>query len=190
MKEEPARPEIPPTTLWLALLGRGLAALLFAMLAISNPRMPISTLAKLFAAFAVVDGALALYGASRARRAGIAGHGRPLAIEGFTSGALGVAALLFPPASALRILGGVRSVITGALDVLWARRDPTTELPQLGGIVGVGLGAVILGWPGGELAVPWLLGLAAFVSGALFTAGALSKFRRDDLAVSTLPVAA
>jgi len=70
-----------------------------------------------------------------------------------------------------------------------SNRHDISALVMLGGIAAVGLGVLLVGWPGpGTVALPWLLGLQAMVSGSLFLAGALSELRR--VATTVVPHAA
>lgn len=173
-------PDVRETKLWRTVFGRGFLALLFALLALADPWMPVDRLAKLLAAYAFADGALAFYAARRAHRTHAFGHGRALALEGLVGAAVGVAALVLPVVAALRIIGGLRWLAIGASEVVWSRRDQATELVELGGIMGVALGILVLAWPGPALvALPWLLGLAALVSGALDFAGSMSHIRSE-----------
>jgi uncharacterized membrane protein HdeD (DUF308 family) len=165
---------------WYGVLGRGVVALLFAMFAIANPHpwMSAGRLAKLFAGYAIIDSALSAFVAVRTHATHEAQKSGLVALEAALSAALGIVALAVPSVLALRVIGGLRAVVVGASDVLWARRGNVDDLVEMGGIVAIVLGGILLAWPGpATVALPWLLGLAALVSGGLLFAGALSKLR-------------
>jgi uncharacterized membrane protein HdeD (DUF308 family) len=179
--DEPGLFETRETKLWFATVGRGVAALLFAMLAIGSPSpwMPIRRLAILFAVYAVADSGLTFFAAGRARRTHVVKTGRLLALEGGLSALVAIVAFAFPALTPLRILGGLRGMVIGTSDVLWSRRGNASDLIELAGVVAFVFGLLLLAWPGpGSIALPWLLGISTLVSGALLFAGALSQLRR------------
>ena len=175
-----APPAFMESKLWYGVLGRGGVALLFALLAIASTRpwLTVERVAQIFAAYAILDSVLSAFVAVRghAGRGGV--RGWLPALEAVLSAGLGVVALVLPSILALRIVGGLRALVVGTSDVLWAGRGERDDLIEMSGIVAIVLGVVLLAWPGpGTVALPWLLGLAALVSGALLFAGALSKLR-------------
>jgi uncharacterized membrane protein HdeD (DUF308 family) len=179
--QEPARSVIREAKLGRPVLVRAAVTLIFAVLAIANPWMPIARLAELFALYAIIDGAMSLYGAIRARH--IAKGVWPLAIEGVASVGMGILAIAFPVAATVRVLGGLRALMVGASDVAWTRDDERAEGVELAGIVAVVFGIIIFAWPGhGAEALPWLLGLTALVSGALLFAGGMKQYAEPELA--------
>jgi uncharacterized membrane protein HdeD (DUF308 family) len=179
--QEPARSVIREAKLGRPVLVRAAVTLIFAVLAIANPWMPIARLAELFALYAIVDGAMSLYGAIRARH--IVRGVWPLAIEGVASVGMGILAIAFPVAATLRVLGGLRALMVGASDVAWTRDDERADGVELAGIVAIVFGIIIFAWPGhGAEALPWLLGLTALVSGALLFAGGMKQYAEPDLA--------
>jgi uncharacterized membrane protein HdeD (DUF308 family) len=178
---ETATGSVRETKLWYAVLARGGVSLLFAMIAIASPRLSLRGLATLFALYSFVDGALALFCADRVRRTHVVARGEMLTIHGIIGAITGILALLFPHAAALRLIGGLRAVTVGASEIGWGRRGNTSDLIELAGITSVAIGLVLLAWPGpGTIAVAWLLGLIALVSGALTFAGALSHFKSGE----------
>jgi uncharacterized membrane protein HdeD (DUF308 family) len=178
--EEPSEHDQTESKLWLPLVLRGLVALVFSIVALSSVRVPIGRLSVLFATYALADGFLGLY-AGRGFRT----HKRRrlLGVDGIASVIAAVIVLAFPVASALQIAGGIRAVIGGACDATWSlsrRASDYQMMTGLGGISGVALGIVLLGWPGPAIvALPWLLGLGAFVSGSLLVGGAITQVRRE-----------
>lgn len=154
-----------------------MAGVVFGIVAISTPNMPMKTLQTLFAGYVLVDGALAAYGANLT-------HGRrSLLIQSIVDVTAGLGALLMPGATALRIIGGARSVVVGGCEATTTLRPSASEVHWLsgfGGIAAILTGALLLAWPGsGEIALPWLLGLSAWLSGILFTGGAVIDLARD-----------
>ncbi|HVH41506.1 MAG TPA: DUF308 domain-containing protein [Labilithrix sp.] len=162
--------------LWFLLLGRGLVGAFVGMLLFSNPFAPLRSVVNLFLGYLVADGCLSLLAARYAARA--ARRTKALALVGVIDVLAAIAAFALPAALPLRIIGGIRGVLAGVADVRWSRRLRLSDLLALGGVAAVGCGLLLLGWPGPAInALPWLLGLEAMVSGALFVAGALSQIR-------------
>lgn len=165
------------TRLWFTLLGRGFVGLLVGMLLLTNPWASLGTIAMLFVAYVVADGALSLYAGRRMKR--LNAGSRPFMLLGLVDVAAAVLAIALPSALPLRLIGGVRAVVGGACDVRWPRGKNRSELLTLAGVAAIGFGVLLLGWPGpGTTALPWLLGLEAMVSGSLLVGGALSEIRR------------
>jgi uncharacterized membrane protein HdeD (DUF308 family) len=185
--ERPAPWDLAPgeRDLWLGTLGRGALALLFALLAIANPWMRIRNLAHLYGAYALVDATLAFFLMDHARRRHARDREWSLGVEGIAGVVVALGSFVFPAVTPIRILGGLRGLVVGTSEVVWSRRDSASELVELGGVLACMLGALLLAWPGpATLALPWLLGLLALVSGALLFAGALTHLRRASLAAA------
>jgi uncharacterized membrane protein HdeD (DUF308 family) len=173
--------ETKETKLWYGILARAGVSLLFAIVVISDPWMRVGRLATVFGVYALVDAALALFCSERIRRTHTVARGQTLAVEAGISAFVGVLALLLPPFAALRILGGLRALGLGSADVAWSWRGNTNNLLELSGFADIIFGIIVLAWPGpGLLALPWLLGITAMVSGALALAGTLSRFTSDE----------
>jgi uncharacterized membrane protein HdeD (DUF308 family) len=185
--ETSAASTVTETKLWLAVLSRGFVALLFALLALAGATPAIADLARLFAVYALVDGALALYAARRAQKTHAIRHGRVLALEGILDVAVAVAAFAIPGLVALRIIAALRFVTIGASELVWTRHERATELVELSAVASFFVSLLILAWPGtGDVALPWLLGLAALVTGGLDFAGAMSELRTRVLLERTV----
>jgi uncharacterized membrane protein HdeD (DUF308 family) len=176
--------------LWYGVLGRGAVALLFALLAIGSTRpwLSVRPLAWLFAAYAIIDSGLSVFIAVRGHRKHAVHRDWPIVVEALLSAGLGVVALLLPSVLALRIIGGLRALVVGTSDVVWgAGKEHGDDLIEMAGIVAFLLGVLLLAWPGpATVALPWLLGLASMLSGALLFAGALSKLRARAVALGQL----
>jgi uncharacterized membrane protein HdeD (DUF308 family) len=160
------------TSSWWALVLRGLAAILFGVLAFVWPHITLTALVFLFGVFALVDGVLAIV-------AGIRSHPEykrwwVLFVEGIVSVIVGVLAFVMPgiTALALLILIGAWAIVTGAFEMgaaIQLRKYITGEwLLALAGIASVLFGFALLINPSvGALAVVWLIGAYAIVFGLL-----------------------
>jgi uncharacterized membrane protein HdeD (DUF308 family) len=159
---------------WWILALRGALALLFGILALLWPGVTLIFLVALFAAYAIVSGAVALAGALRNRR----DRGWWLALVlGLVSLAAGILAIFYPGITALVlvIMMGVNAVLSGVLEIAMAvrlRREIEGKgewLLGLAGLVSILFGAFVLAFPGpGALALVWLVALHAMTIGILF----------------------
>src|SRR6266478_539053 len=102
---------------WWAIALRGLAAILFGVLAFIWPRMTLTVLIFIWGAYALVDGVVAV-------AAGIKSHGEynrwwVLLLEGILSVLAGVVAFIMPGITALvlLILIGAWAIVTGAFEI-------------------------------------------------------------------------
>ena len=157
---------------WWALVLRGIAAILFGVLAFMWPGITLTALVLLFGAYALVDGAFSIV-------AGIKSYGEQkrwwlLLIEGCLSVAAGVFAFIIPAMTALIILLLIASwaIVTGAFQIAAAiqlRKHITGEwLLALSGILSVLFGALLFYNPiGGALTVVWLIGAYSVFFGLL-----------------------
>src|SRR5918911_1894682 len=105
---------------WWVVGLRGLAAILFGILAFAWPGMTLAVLVLLFAAYALVDGVLGLVAAFR----GGAQHRVAMAIEGVVSILAGIAAFVWPGLTALVLLFIIAfwAIVTGVLEIVAAIR--------------------------------------------------------------------
>ena len=169
--------QLRETRLWYAAFGRGVVAAMFGMLLMSSTHQSVATIAGIFAAYVIVDGIASLYLAWRARRIGR--RSWAALFVGVVDVAAAVVAVVIPAMLVLRLVGGLRAIVSGSGDAFSPHRQHQSELLTLGGVAAVMLGILILAWPGPvSVALPWLLGLEAMVSGALFVAGAASEIKR------------
>jgi uncharacterized membrane protein HdeD (DUF308 family) len=154
---------------WWVMAVRGVAALLFGILALIWPQITLTVLVLLFGAYALVDGVLALVTAFS--RAGRATGRRPwLIVEGVLGIAAGVVTFVWPQITAVALLALIAAwaVLTGVIEIIAAvrlRRELQGEwLLALSGALSVLFGVLIVLWPGaGALAVVWLIGVYAIV---------------------------
>lgn len=159
---------------WLAL--RGAIAILFGVLAIAWPAVTLLSLAALFAAFALVGGAVWTFGAIRHRKTD--DQWWVMLVLGLVSILAGAAAMLYPAMTmlVLVLLFGANALVTGVMDLIIAvrvRRYIRGEwLLLLSGVVGIVFGLIVLLFPleAGVVALSLVLGIYALVSGAMLLA--------------------
>jgi uncharacterized membrane protein HdeD (DUF308 family) len=157
---------------WWILLLRGLAALLFGVLAILSPLITATVLVIFFGAYALVDGIFAVY-ASLTHRAG---HDRwwVLLLEGLTGIVIGLLAYVYPDVATLFLLYFIAAwaILTGIMEIVAAirlRREIEGEwLLVFSGILSVLFGILVVIFPVfGTVAVVWLIGIYAILFGLL-----------------------
>lgn len=176
---------------WWVFLLRGLAAVVFGVLAFVWPGITLAALIILFAVWALFDGVFALISSVGAAEA----HEPwwPLVFMGLLGVAAGLVALRWPSITALALLFVVAywSILRGILEIVAAVRMrhlvPGEWWVAVGGIASIVFGLLLVISPGtGLLAVIWLLGIYAIIFGiAQFMIG----LRLRDLA-SRMPAPA
>jgi uncharacterized membrane protein HdeD (DUF308 family) len=162
---------------WWLLLLRGIAAIIFGMLAFAWPGVTLLTLILFYGAFALVDGVLAIIAAITG---GAPGPRWWLAIVGLLGIAAGLLTFLMPGLSALVLLFFIAgwAIATGVFQIIGAiqlRKEIDNEwLLILGGIISVLFGIGVMLAPGaGAVALIWVIGTYAIIMGVLFVALAL-----------------
>jgi uncharacterized membrane protein HdeD (DUF308 family) len=163
------------TRSWWLLALRGVAAILFGVIAFIWPGMTLIGLTFLFGVYALVNGVLAFWAAYNAPK-GYARFGG-LIFEGVLSVAAGVLAFIWPGLTALSLqfIIGIWAIINGVVEIAAAIRLRKVIANEwwlvLAGIVSVLFGLLILARPGaGALALVWWIGTFAIVFGALLIA--------------------
>jgi len=153
---------------WWVIGLRGLAAVLFGILAFVWPGMTLAVLILLFGAYALVDGILGIIAAFR----GETHHRVALGLEGVVGVLAGLAAFVVPGLTALVLLYIIAlwAILTGVFELFAAirlRRVLSNELGLIiGGVLSVLFGIVLLVAPGtGALAVVFLIGAYAIIFG-------------------------
>jgi uncharacterized membrane protein HdeD (DUF308 family) len=160
---------------WWAVGLRGLAAIIFGILAFIQPGLTLTVLVLLYGAFALWDGVFAIISGVWHR------HQNKrwwiVALEGLVSIIAGVIALLVPGLTAIVLVYVIAawSIITGVLAIVTAirlRKEITGEwLLMLTGVLSVLLGVAMALLPGtGALALVWLIASYAVASGVLLVA--------------------
>jgi uncharacterized membrane protein HdeD (DUF308 family) len=157
---------------WWMLALQGLVALLFGVLAVLWPGLTLLWLVALFAAYAIISGGAALYGAVKNRTMDTGWW--LILLLGLVSVAAGVLAIFYPglTALALVLLMGANALITGVLQIVVAirlRKMVNNEwLLVLIGAASIVFGVLVLVFPGaGALALVWLISFYAVLSGIL-----------------------
>jgi uncharacterized membrane protein HdeD (DUF308 family) len=156
---------------WWMFAIRGIAAIVFGILAFIWPETTLVVLVILFGAYVFVDGAALLVALARgdadARRDGWA-----VGIIGVLGVAAGVVTFVWPGLTALSLLYLVAfwAVATGIFQVIAAialRRELEGEFwMALGGVASIVFGAVLVAFPGsGLLSLVWLVGIWSVVFG-------------------------
>lgn len=158
---------------WWLFLIRGIAAVIFSILAIAWPGVTILVLTLFWGAYAFVDGGVALW-------AGIAGNGKARSDRWWLIllGVIGILAglfTLFSPgdvATLLLMMIAVWAIVIGIFQIVGAirlRKEINGEwLLGLGGILLVLYGIFFIAQPGaGALSVIWMISFGSFVFGIL-----------------------
>ena len=156
---------------WMPLL-RGLAAVIFGVMAFIWPGLTVATLVLLFGAFTLVDGVSAAIGAVMNRK--VDRYWWLVLLLGAFSILAGIAALVWPDLTALLLLYmiAVRALATGILDIITATQL-RKEIEGEWLLVLVGLGSVLFGlfaffWPSaGALAIIWVIAIYAIIVGVI-----------------------
>jgi len=156
---------------WLVLL-RGIAAILFGILALAWPQVTLVSLVLLWGAWALIDGVTALIAGWNAKDGG-----KPMwqiVLVGVVGIAAGVLTFAMPgvTAIALLVMIAVWAIVSGVLEIVAAirlRKEIANEwMLILSGALSVAFGALMIISPGaGALAVLWLIGSFAIAFGVL-----------------------
>ena len=160
---------------WWTFVVRGIAAILFGLLAFLWPGITLTALVLLFGAYALIDGVLSIGAAVTSVRR--RGRWWVLIVQGvFGIIAAGVT-IVFPGLAALALLYVIAAwaLVTGALEVVAAislRKYLRKEwLLALGGALSMVFGILLMIFPGaGALALVLWIGAYMFVAGCLLVA--------------------
>ena len=152
---------------WWVVALRGLAAIIFGVLAFILPGPTLAVLIVLYGAYAIVDGVLALYAAVRS------GDNRwTFVIEGVIGIAAGLVAFVWPGITALALLFVIAAwaMLTGIMEVIAGvrlRRAIDNEwMLIIAGLLSIVFGILLIAQPGaGALAIVWLIGVYAVAFG-------------------------
>jgi uncharacterized membrane protein HdeD (DUF308 family) len=155
---------------WWTLVLRGVAAVIFGILAYVWPGITFTVLVLFFGAYALWDGVFALIAAFRTQ----AERRWPLVLEGLVGVAAGLLTFIWPGAAtlALLIIIGAWALVTGIFEIVAAirlREEIEGEwLLLVSGLLSVLFGIAIAIWPAaGLVAVTWLIGAYSIVFGIL-----------------------
>lgn len=156
---------------WWALVVRGVAAILFGILAFVWPGVTIEILILFFGAYMLVDGVFALIAAigGRATR-----HWGLLLLEGILGIAIGIITFVAPGITAVALLLYIAAwaLVTGVIEIVAAirlRREIEGELwLGLAGLLSIGFGILLLVFPlAGAVGIVWVLACYAIAFGAV-----------------------
>ena len=169
---------------WWAIALRGVAAIIFGLLALMMPGITMAALILLFGVYAVVEGIFNVIAAVR-------GHsGAPrwfLLLEGIVSIAAGLVAFVWPGLTALVLLYVIAAwaIVTGVLEIAAAVRLHNRIRGEwwlfLGGILSVVAGVLMMWAPGaGALALVMWIGAYVLALGVLHV-GLAFRLRRGSV---------
>lgn len=168
---------------WWLLLLRGLAAIVFGILAFVWPGVTLLTLIVFYGAYALIDGVLSLLAAMTGRGGSVPTSW--LVIAGILGIAAGLLTFLWPGVTALVLILfiGAWSLVRGIFEIFAAiqlRKEIDNEwLLILSGVLSVLFGAAVIVMPGaGALALIWLIGAYAVAFGILMVGLSLRLKRR------------
>jgi len=175
---------------WHWVVIRGVAAVIFGLLAFIWPGITLAALVIVWGAYALVDGALALIAAFRVRD-----RGKPLwalLIVGLLGLAAGILTFIWPAMTALVLLSFIAAwaIVMGIFQIVAAirlRKSIENEwLLALSGVLSVLFGVLLLLRPGaGALAVIWIIGAYAIAFGVLLIALGLKLKGRSSRMISS-----
>ena len=163
---------------WWLLLLRGIAAIVFGVLAFAWPGLTLVTLVLFYGAFALVDGVIALVAA-------FTGGAKPvptwwLVVIGLLGIAAGIATFVMPGITAILLIlfMGAWALVHGIFEIIGAiqlRKEIDNEwMLILSGVVSVLFGIIVLIAPGaGALGLIWAIAAYSIVFGISFVALAL-----------------
>lgn len=160
---------------WWALLLRGLASIVFGVLAFAWPGITILSLVILYGAYALVDGVFALYAAISGSNG--AGSRWWLAIVGIAGVLAGLYAFFLPGAAALILVTLIAAwaIVSGVFEIVGAirlRKEIDNEwMLILHGLLTLLFGVVLFAMPGaGAVAMIWVIGAYAIAAGVILSA--------------------
>jgi uncharacterized membrane protein HdeD (DUF308 family) len=166
---------------------RGVAAILFGILAIMWPNVTLLVLVAFFAAYAFITAGASIYAAVKNRNTDKGWW--LILLLGLVALAAGVLSIFYPAVTALVLvlLMGANALVTGILDMAIAirlrKRVQGEWLLILTGIISVVFGVLVMAFPGaGALAMVWLVSFYAVLTGVLLLALAL---RMRSLRITT-----
>jgi uncharacterized membrane protein HdeD (DUF308 family) len=157
---------------WWVFALRGVAAILFGIMAIAWPGITLTALILLFGAYAFVDGVALLVALARGER-GARRHAWTVGVMGLLGIVASIVTFVWPGITALSLLYLVAfwAIAMGVFQVgaaIALRREIEGEFWMgLGGVISVIFGSLLIVSPGtGLVALVWLLGFWAIAFGA------------------------
>ena len=163
---------------WWMVGARGALAILFGILLLLRPTLPLDRVVVLFGVYAALDGAWAIVSALWVTRRSLAGW--PVLLEGAVSLVVGVLALVWPLVPR-QLVGAVAiwGLLTGVLEIVAAvllpREGAGYWLLATGGVFSLFLALLIIMLPhASQPYVVCALGIYALAFGTLLVAAAVS----------------
>lgn len=174
---------------WMALVLRGIAAILFGVLTLKWPNVTVGSLVVLFGGFVMLDGLLGVVAAMRAR-AGDAEWGAALMV-GLVELILGLLIIMWPEMTTrvMLLFVGSWAIIRGVLEIYSAvqlRQVIKGEaLLATVGVLSLLFGVIVLARPDiAAIAILWTIGIYLIVSGVLLVLLGM-RMRRAGMAGAT-----
>jgi uncharacterized membrane protein HdeD (DUF308 family) len=178
---------------WKKMALRGVAAMLFGVLTLLWPSITLTALVLLFGAYVLLVGVSAL-AAALADRPELRGQRKWVALEGIVSVAAGGATFFWPHITALVLLYLIAfwAAVTGALELAMAvqlrGRMRHDWLLGLVGVLSIVVAVLLAAFPGeGALAITWLIGWYAMVTGALLVGLAIQLHKLESMSGERRP---
>ena len=155
---------------WWHFAVRGVAAIVFGILAIAWPKSAIAALVLLFGAFALVDGIFAVASGIQVRKD--FKYWWALLLEGLAGIAIGIMTFIWPNVTAFVLLYFIAAwaIITGIFEIV-AALEFRNVLPGewatfLAGVLSILLGILLFAYPtAGAVGMVWAIGLYAIAAG-------------------------
>jgi uncharacterized membrane protein HdeD (DUF308 family) len=161
---------------WWMVLLRGIAAIVFGILAITWPDLAVGVFVAFFGAYALVDGAFAIVAAFQGEDQDRWWH----VAQGALGILVGIVAWVYPDLTALSLLYfiGAWALVTGVMEIVAAvrlRKQITNEFWLiLGGVLSVLFGILCILTPrNSALALATVIGIYAVIFGAILVAFSL-----------------
>ncbi|WP_395688491.1 HdeD family acid-resistance protein [Aestuariivirga sp.] len=158
---------------WWMLLLRGIASIVFGILAFTWPGITVLSLIILYGAYALVDGLFAIFAAISG---GAATNRWWLAVVGIVGVLAGIVAFAWPglTAVALLMLIAAWAIVSGIFEIIGAirlRNEIDNEwMLILHGAISVLFGIFVWMQPGeGALAIIWVIGAYAIIAGVILS---------------------
>lgn len=155
---------------WWVLLARGILAIIFGIIALAAPGIALLAFIYVFAAYALLDGIIAIVVSLQERRFLRAWW--VLLLEGVLGIIFGILASTWPGETALVLLFlvAIWALVTGIMEVSSAFVIPGSAGQRWGlglaGLLSIIFGLILIVRPGaGLLAILWLVGIYAIVFG-------------------------
>ncbi len=168
---------------WMAL--RGLLAIAFGAIALAWPGMTLMVLVITFGVFVLADGVAELVFAIGGGKT-LSGKTWPLVLVGLAGIGAGLAAFLWPGLTALVMLYIISfwAIVRGAFEVAayvpMRKQVKHAWVLVVSGLLSVAFGLLLIAWPvTGILAVIWMVGVYALITGGLLVGLAFSMRRSE-----------